>query len=157
MTSKSEMAKPKSGVSRRTVVKGTAWAVPAVVVAPAAPAMAASPCLTATFGGNSCKQPGNPNGYGYRLEICLTNSCSSPVTVTITRIKGKAGSSTDQAVGTTVTVPANGQTCLAPISYCNNNSGNFIDVYYKIGTAAEAFFELPSPVQDCSGVPLICT
>ena len=43
MTSKPEMTKPKSGISRRTVVKGTAWAVPAVVVATAAPAMAASP------------------------------------------------------------------------------------------------------------------
>ena len=84
MTDKSEMTKPKSGISRRTVVKGTAWAVPAVVVASAAPAMAAgtSQCLTASFGALSCKQPGQgQNDYGYRLQICFTNTCSVAATI----------------------------------------------------------------------------
>jgi hypothetical protein len=56
--------------SRRTVVKGAAWAVPAVVVAGAAPAMAASPGII-TFTGNACKLPGNSQSIfkGYVFEL----------------------------------------------------------------------------------------
>lgn len=39
---------PSSSVSRRSVVKGAAWAVPAIVVAAPVPAFAASPCTPTT-------------------------------------------------------------------------------------------------------------
>ena len=55
--------------SRRSVVKGAAWAVPAVVVAAAAPTVAASAGLL-TFTGKACKLPGNSQSHlqGLRLR-----------------------------------------------------------------------------------------
>ena len=53
------MSEANQGISRRTLVKGTAWAVPAVAVASAAPAMAKSgrgPVLDVQ---RACKQPGS--------------------------------------------------------------------------------------------------
>ena len=75
MTSKPEASKAKKGVSRRTVVVGTAWAVPAIVVASAAPAMALSGPVT--FTGRACKSPGNPKRYLF--EISVTNSNNVPL------------------------------------------------------------------------------
>src|SRR3954451_21784139 len=136
VTEESEMTKPTSGVSRRTVVKGTAWAVPAVVVATAAPAMAAgaSQCLTATFSALSCKQPGGgQNDFGYRLQICFTNTCTSTVQIVITGIQGNTGGSQRDPLNIPLEVPV-GQTCtpaLSPVIYCSTNSANFLRVFFK--------------------------
>ena len=43
--------------SRRTVVKGAAWTMPAVLVAAPAPVVAAS-VAPLTFSGSACKLPG---------------------------------------------------------------------------------------------------
>lgn len=61
--------------SRRSVVKGAAWAVPAVVVAGAAPTVAASEGPL-RFTGAACKLPGNANDIfkGYVFELIATNS-----------------------------------------------------------------------------------
>lgn len=68
--------------SRRSVVKGAAWAVPAVVVAGAAPTVAASEGPL-RFTGGACKLPGNANDIfkGYVFELIATNSPGpNPVT-----------------------------------------------------------------------------
>ncbi len=76
MTNKSDRTNPQSGISRRTVVAGTAWAVPAIVVASAAPAMAASGPVVLT--GRACKGPGNgANTKDYYLEVILNNTSST--------------------------------------------------------------------------------
>jgi hypothetical protein len=75
VTSKPEASKAKKGVSRRTVVVGTAWAVPAIVVASAAPAMALSGPVT--FTGRACKSPGNPKRYIFELSV--TNTTNAPL------------------------------------------------------------------------------
>ena len=62
-----------SGISRRTVVAGTAWAVPAIVVASAAPAIAASGPVILT--GRAC-MGGEPNDFDYYLEVILNNTGS---------------------------------------------------------------------------------
>ncbi|GGN08728.1 hypothetical protein GCM10009721_40720 [Terrabacter tumescens] len=49
----------RRGVSRRTVTRGAAWSVPAVVVASAAPAIAASGPSPTNAVGTACKLPGN--------------------------------------------------------------------------------------------------
>lgn len=79
-----------STISRRTLAKGTAWAVPAVAVASVAPSVAASPIVTVSEAGKACKLPGNScGGQGYNkgylqpLEIC-NNSNTATITVTIT-------------------------------------------------------------------------
>jgi hypothetical protein len=71
----------KSGVSRRAIVKGAAWTVPAIAVAAAAPAIAATPLVTFAIG-LACKHPGNPKHYHFNLEV--TNNGSVTTTVTIT-------------------------------------------------------------------------
>jgi hypothetical protein len=73
------------GISRRTVVAGTAWAVPAIVVAGAAPAMAATPIVT-IGSGTACKHPGNGDEKHYHFELIVTNNGGSTTTVTITNI-----------------------------------------------------------------------
>jgi len=162
VTDKSEMTKPKSGISRRTVVKGTAWAVPAVVVASAAPAMAAgaSQCLTASFSPVSCKQPGGgQNDWGYRLRICFTNTCATAVTITVTQLQGNSASSPVQPVNQgPITVQPNATVCLPNDEiYCSTNSANFINVFFRVGTGPVQFQSVESPPRDCvSPIPL-CT
>lgn len=65
----------KFGISRRTLAKGVAWSVPAVAVAAAAPAYAASDGPIALTG-MACKLPGassNPYKQGYIFEALITN------------------------------------------------------------------------------------
>jgi hypothetical protein len=64
--------------SRRSVVKGAAWAVPAVVVAGAAPTVAASEGFL-TFTGRACKLPGNSQSIfkGFVFEL-RTNNVTGP-------------------------------------------------------------------------------
>jgi hypothetical protein len=71
----SEQTKPAGGISRRTVTKGVAWSVPVVIVASAAPAMAASGGPPRIVKGPACKNPGNscrsrPKGYGFNAQVC---------------------------------------------------------------------------------------
>jgi hypothetical protein len=80
--------------SRRTVVKGAAWAVPAIAVASAAPTVAASEGPL-SFTGGACKLPGNANDIfkGYVFELLARNlpgpNPSTGVTVvTDVRING---------------------------------------------------------------------
>src|SRR4051812_32691651 len=72
------------GLSRRSVVKGAAWAMPAVVVAPPAPLVAASTGAL-SFPGRACKLPGNSThtykGYVFELSASSTGSTINTVTV----------------------------------------------------------------------------
>jgi hypothetical protein len=163
VTDKSEMTKPKSGVSRRTVVKGTAWAVPAVVVASAAPAMAAgaSQCITPSFSGLSCKQPGGgQNNFGYRLQICFTNTCTTTAAIVITGVQGNTGNSVRLNLNIPLQVPAGGdEVCtdpLSPIVYCSTNSANFLRVFFRVNGGPEQSQVLPSPPRDCVSPTILC-
>ncbi|GAA3664559.1 MULTISPECIES: hypothetical protein [Dermacoccaceae] len=76
-------SKTDGTVTRRNVATSAAWAVPAVALVSAAPNAAASvPCVpTFSFGGNSCKCPGQSTdqSWGYYLQICATvNGCTGP-------------------------------------------------------------------------------
>lgn len=57
-----EPTQPSSGVSRRTLSKGVAWAVPAVAVVAASPAYAVSGSPPDVLVGVACKLPGNSQG-----------------------------------------------------------------------------------------------
>jgi hypothetical protein len=142
--------------SRRSVVKGAAWAVPAVVVAGAAPAMAASQCLTASFSGLSCKWPGGgQNNFGYQLQICFTNNCDVEATITVKSIQGNAASSPvfDINPDRVVVVAPGATVCLPPpfIIYCSKNSNNFIDITVSVNGGADQVLRAPSPPRDCLG------
>lgn len=87
----------KTTVSRRTVAKGLAWSVPAVAVAAATPAYAASPiCIEVTYGGDACKEPGNASPEtpkAYNLSFVFTNTCNSGcVDIVVTDVYKPRGS-----------------------------------------------------------------
>ena len=69
-----------SGISRRTVVAGAAWAVPVVALAPAAQAATGSK-ITVTYEGVACKSPGNSdplNKKAYKYLFSITNETGGP-------------------------------------------------------------------------------
>lgn len=71
-----------SGISRRTLAKGAAWAVPAVALASTVPAYAASgeDCVTVGYAGGACKRPGNSEKdapKAYELGFVFTNTCAA--------------------------------------------------------------------------------
>ena len=70
--------------SRRTVVKGAAWTMPAVLVAAPAPVVAAS-VAPLTFSGSACKLPGGSSDTykGYVFELVATSAGGSDNTVTV--------------------------------------------------------------------------
>lgn len=81
MNNRTEKPRP-SGVSRRTVVKGAAWAVPAITVATAVPALAASGDYPVP--GDNCKDASVTSNLAFRLYIVgatstITFTSSSPV------------------------------------------------------------------------------
>lgn len=83
MTEISPKTGTPAGVTRRTVVKGAAWAVPAIAVASAMPAMAVSGYVTVTPL-SACKSPGNSCSVyykGYALGFTVTNN--TPVQIQI--------------------------------------------------------------------------
>lgn len=150
MTETAPQGSDKSGVTRRTVVKGAAWAVPAIAVAGAMPAMAASqPPVYIDFGDSTaCKLPGNAFGdycynKGYVLWAAFENTLAVDVTIQITAMTHQALEqclvgiadptiSCNTAIpGNTVTVPA-GQTKYVAI-YSNSNvdsSGGEVKVFF---------------------------
>lgn len=76
-----------AGISRRTVTKAMAWAVPVIAVAAPVPAFAASQG-SLTLAGTGCKLPGNSNstykGYAFRLSV--SNTTNAPITINIISI-----------------------------------------------------------------------
>jgi hypothetical protein len=68
------------GTTRRTLVRGAAWTVPAVLVAGAAPIVAASAGAGVVVATGACKLPGHAHGNdkGYRLTLTASNPAGGP-------------------------------------------------------------------------------
>ena len=98
--------------SRRSVVKGAAWAVPAVVVAGAAPTVAASAGFL-TFSGNACKLPGNSQSVfkGYVFELFANNAPGPLPRDAITEITGISVSGFPDLGAFAVVVKGTNDTC----------------------------------------------
>lgn len=75
-----------SGVSRRTVTKAMAWAVPAVAVATAVPAYAGASRDFVEFTGRACKDPGGGTNKFYYFEVVITNSSGGTLDVDFTGV-----------------------------------------------------------------------
>jgi hypothetical protein len=97
--------------SRRAVVRGAAWATPAVVIAAAAPSVAASVTVALRVTGSGCKLPGNSNdlvkGYVFGIEIVNSGAVAADVTLTQITIDGTSLDASgillvDAATGATV-------------------------------------------------------
>jgi hypothetical protein len=76
-----------SGVSRRTVTKAMAWAVPVIAVSAAVPAYAASGGIL-QLDGRGCKAPGRSNDTykGYLYGFRASNPFNAQITITINSI-----------------------------------------------------------------------
>jgi hypothetical protein len=135
VTSKSEMTKPKQGISRRTVVAGTAWAVPAIVVASAAPAMAASGPVV--LSGTACKGPGQSGNFAfaYYFQVTLTNNTNSSQTYTFNSITINGSQPPLTSIApSSVTVNAQTVTVVTLLAQGSTNSANGTAVLaYMIG------------------------
>ncbi|WP_228488827.1 hypothetical protein [Raineyella fluvialis] len=103
MTNTENIQASGSRPSRRTVVKGAAWAVPAIAVASATPAFAASRCLQLSFSGTACKV--SNQGQYFIQQICFSNSCQS-LSLTIDRVQNNSGKVLYLCDGTTKWTPS---------------------------------------------------
>lgn len=82
------MSSGQGGISRRTVVKGTAWGVPAILVASAVPAMAASGLVTVSPVARGCTARDWYFESGswfrsYRAYPCFTNGTGRSVELAV--------------------------------------------------------------------------
>lgn len=151
-----------AGVSRRTVTKAMAWAVPAVAVAATVPYAAASPCndynpenpCPVTFTGEACKEPGNPKYY--RFQLIVSNPTGSPLVVSFDSltVNGVTKSPVDP---TGTTVPAHTQRTITIRAglYADSANGSATLNYTAggvSGSTSTSFNDLP-PVQN-PGCPL---
>lgn len=101
-----------NAVSRRTLVKGAAWAVPVIAFAGPAPAYAASPCTPSTnFDGLT---PSN----NVQTSIVFYNSLNQPTGVTASIAYASNGQGGDPTPGATGTVEAT----------VTNPSWNYIEI-----------------------------
>ncbi len=107
----SQPARQREGISRRTVVVGTAWAVPAVVVADAAPALAASgtslTCTPDFNRGTSVCRNVDANGQvtGYEIHLCATLSgpcAAAGTTINVRQVWANASDTVPQSVNETL-------------------------------------------------------
>ena len=118
-------------LSRRSLVSGTAWAVPAIVVASAAPAVAASP--QAFFTGKACSQPNNAGTTTYFFQVSFPSlSATQPTTYRPQSIT-VSGAADNPPFPMTITVPA-GQTpvlqTVRATERSSRDSGTVNLVYY---------------------------
>ena len=83
------------GVSRRTVTKAMAWAVPAIAVAAPIPAFAASGTKPTITVGSACKSPGGSCAtfkFGYAVPVKIYNGSNKTIWVTsLTLTKNTTG------------------------------------------------------------------
>ncbi|MBO0980980.1 hypothetical protein [Microbacterium sp. SD291] len=120
----------QDGISRRTVTKAMAWAVPAVAVASTVP-MAAASCIPEIFlGAGSCKCPGQSTDlpWTYFLRVCAGGT-ACPIgskEVTITKIVSNSGVTVWEG---SQTIGVDGCTVIQGSS---SNSANFLDIYHSI-------------------------
>lgn len=99
-----------SGITRRTVTKAMAWAVPAIAVAAPVPAFASSGNVTIQSAG-ACKSPGSGGcaawDKGYIVGFDITNTHDHTITVTFSNLRMTAGiEGTWTLFNSTVTVNA---------------------------------------------------
>ena len=144
----------KKGISRRTITKGAAWAVPVAPLIVATPAYAASgACLVLTSTG--CKNPGSNNQFRY--TITLKNNCSSPIEVRLVKkANGACFTNSPNCAGgnvpsSPITLAVGGSTTVTGYS---TNSGNGIEAEYYIGglrQTPDAFTPTPpaGSLDDC--------
>jgi hypothetical protein len=147
-------------VSRRTIAKGAAWAVPVVPLAVATPAYAQSGCVpTLSFSPDSCRCTGvGQNAKDYYVSICNTGTtCPDSDGILYVSIRANTGNDHEEFVpGLTIAVPVGG--CSEPVHFNSGNSSLKIRFYY--GSTPEEALAADNPnyvvvdaPNDCNDLP----
>lgn len=107
----------KNGVSRRTVTKAMAWAVPAIALAVPAPAFASSGSVTIKNKG-ACKSPGQGKNCadwnkGYILGFTVTNTHDHAIEITFSDLNVTTPAGDWVLFNNVVTVAAGGTETVA--------------------------------------------
>lgn len=130
MDTQPSFEKPEGvGISRRTVTKAMAWAIPVAVVASAAPAYAASGTAPALEQGAACKEPGNScsnwaKGYIFPFKITNTESTKTIYITAVTITSSGTALSFAQASPTLPIAIAPGATETVFFNASSSNSAN---------------------------------
>jgi len=145
------MTSENSGLSRRTLAKGAAWAAPAVVVAAAAPKVSASPplppCVTFAFTGDACRRS---NEAIYKFGFCITNSCrTGSFDLCVTRLTNQSDKALIPDGGGLPlcgTLAPTDQLCLTERVWRAASQGNGVNVYGTVNGGAEVLlFSVDAP------------
>lgn len=119
------------GITRRTVTKSMAWAVPVIAVAATVPSAAATCIPTVDLTDRSCKCPGQStqSPFTYHLQICVVGTVcpQGGATITITHIESVSGvvifdGSVDISPGDECTV----------ITASSSNSAGLLEITYEV-------------------------
>lgn len=165
-----------AGVSRRTIVKGAAWAVPAITVASAVPAVASSAPIEIEGVLRSCKHSGQGSGNlypkGYHIEFTFKNTSNEEVTFTLpglVLIAGAPATSNPNCVPqqgnqvakegeqlTVVVAPNTTETWV--VHYYSSNSANGLIIFDYDYSSTSYSATLPASFQlsgdSCSSTPI---
>lgn len=148
-----------SPISRRTVAKGIAWTAPAISVAAAAPALAASPGDSGEPGtptppvvdkaiSHAAKCQGNndiPEGKGYRVFLSVS-PVTAPAPIIVSAVNGSGN----------VQKPHRGPTAVAgkPGVYeylvLGESSAKWLTLQYRVGDGKQQSVTIPADPQ-CGG------
>ncbi|QMU97407.1 hypothetical protein FVO59_09400 [Microbacterium esteraromaticum] len=144
----------QTGISRRTVTKAMAWAVPAVAVASTVPFAAAS-YVPVELTGIACKEPGNPKYY--RFQVVITNDNPYPVTVEFDQLDIE-GVKRDVDPTSTTVPPNTKRTITIRAGLYGDSANGTATLYYTIdgvqSTAATGFNDLPPTTGGGAGCTL---
>ena len=141
-------------VSRRTIAKGAAWAVPVVPLAVATPAYAQSGCQpTFQFANGSCRCPGSgQNDKDYFVKVCNVGvTCPGLEGSVYVEIRANTGQ--HPVYKAAFLVGAN-PSCSTVQSFTAPNSSSVLRLYYGATAAAASaadapFVDIAAPVNDC--------
>lgn len=144
----SDLEQPQpSGVSRRTVTKAMAWAVPAIALAAPVPAFAAS-CIPTIIvdPDKSCKAAGQDQNYA--LYFLVSGSCPGvPCTGVISAVWPNTGSEPNYYFGPGGSHPADGVTPMYLCEVDNMTSKMWVTATITCGanaTTADYLINMPN-------------
>jgi len=128
-----ESESPSTGITRRTVTKAMAWAVPAIAIAAPVPAFAASGSKPNVVVGSACKAPGasvcgDQFKFGYAVPVTITNLSGMDVWITGITITSQTPDSptftADTSIPLPILIPADGTPVVVYFIARSSNSAN---------------------------------
>lgn len=136
------------GISRRTVTKSMAWAVPVIAVAATVPSAAASCVPVLSLGAGSCKCPGQSSQnlpWTYFLRVCGGGVTCPDFGGQIVVTKIVSNSNVEVYTGPSAAFTAGD--CIL-LQGSSTNSANFLDIYFTIDGEPAGYTRVDSP-PDC--------